>query len=87
MSNRISFVVGNGQRVSFWKDNWCGDTPLCASFPSLFALADEVTLQSFRAGLFSFISNEEHLEIMCAAKSKLLRLGGILGQSSNFGPS
>ena len=25
---------------------------------------DEVTLQSSRAGLFSFISNEEHVEIM-----------------------
>ena len=26
--------------MSFWKDTWCGDTPLCASFPSLFALVD-----------------------------------------------
>ncbi|RVW47973.1 Protein SHOOT GRAVITROPISM 6 [Vitis vinifera] len=26
--------------VSFWKDTWCGDTPLCASFPSFFALVD-----------------------------------------------
>ena len=39
VSSRISFVVGNGQRVSFWKDKWCGTTPLCKSFPSLFALA------------------------------------------------
>ena len=39
VSSRLSFVVGNGQMVSFWKDTWCGDTPLCASFPSLFALA------------------------------------------------
>ena len=38
VSSRISFVVGNGQRVSFWKDKWCGTTPLCKSFPSLFAL-------------------------------------------------
>ena len=35
VSSRLSFVVGNGQRVSFWKDTWCGDTPLCTSFPSL----------------------------------------------------
>ena len=25
--------------VKFWKDIWCGDEPLCVSFPSLFALA------------------------------------------------
>ena len=39
VSSRLSFVVSNGQRVSFWKDKWCGTTPLCDSFPSLFALA------------------------------------------------
>ena len=38
-SSRNSFVVGNGQRVSFWKDKWCGTSPLCVSFTSLFALA------------------------------------------------
>ncbi|RVW35544.1 DDT domain-containing protein DDR4 [Vitis vinifera] len=26
--------------VSFWKDTWCGDAPLCVSFPPLFTLAD-----------------------------------------------
>ncbi|RVX15155.1 Exocyst complex component SEC3A [Vitis vinifera] len=33
--------VGNGRRVSFWRDRWCGDSPLCESFPSLFALSAE----------------------------------------------
>ena len=37
--SRLFFVVGNGQRVKFWKDFWCGNKPLCVSFPSLFALA------------------------------------------------
>ena len=37
--SRLFFVVGNGQRVKFWKDFWCGNEPLCVSFPSLFALA------------------------------------------------
>ena len=32
-------MVSNGQRVSFWKGKWCGTSPLCVSFPSLFALA------------------------------------------------
>ena len=39
VSSRLSFVVGNGQMVKFWKDRWCGDSPLCVSFPTLFALA------------------------------------------------
>ena len=39
VSSRISFVVGNGQRVRFWKDKWCGTSPLFDSFPSLFDLA------------------------------------------------
>ena len=38
VNTRIYFVVGNGQRVSFWKDKWCETSPLCVSFPSLFAL-------------------------------------------------
>ena len=38
---RTSFSVGNGRRVRFWRDRWCGDAPLCESFPSLFALSIE----------------------------------------------
>ena len=33
------FSVGNGRRVRFWKDCWCGEEPLSLSFPSLFSLA------------------------------------------------
>ncbi|RVW40194.1 Transposon TX1 uncharacterized 149 kDa protein [Vitis vinifera] len=33
--------VGNGRRVSFWRDRWCGDAPLCDSFPSIYALSIE----------------------------------------------
>ena len=33
------FIVGNGRRVRFWKDRWCKDSPLCVSFPSVFALS------------------------------------------------
>ena len=25
--------------VRFWKDTWCGEVPLCDTFPSLYALA------------------------------------------------
>ena len=38
-SSKLSFQVGNGQRVRFWRDKWCGDEPLCDSFPSLFAFS------------------------------------------------
>ena len=34
-----SFTVGDGRRVKFWKDIWCGNIPLCEVFPSLFAFA------------------------------------------------
>ncbi|RVW47168.1 hypothetical protein CK203_070191 [Vitis vinifera] len=30
---------GDGKRVRFWKDIWCGNNSLCEAFPSLFALA------------------------------------------------
>ena len=30
---RLDFVVGDRKNVSFWKDKWCGTTPLCESFP------------------------------------------------------
>ncbi|RVW51874.1 hypothetical protein CK203_067969 [Vitis vinifera] len=36
---KVGFSVGNGRRVKFWKDNWCGNFTLCNSFPSLYAFA------------------------------------------------
>ena len=41
VSDRMAFIVGNGRRVSFWRDRWCGKSPLCMTFPSLFALTVE----------------------------------------------
>ena len=38
LSNNIVFSVGNGRRVRFWKNSWCGDEAFCNSFPSLYAL-------------------------------------------------
>jgi hypothetical protein len=38
-SNYISFKVGDGLRIRFWHDNWCGDSALKSSFPEFFALA------------------------------------------------
>ena len=39
VSSITLFVMGNGRRVKFWRDKWCGDEPLCVSFPSLLTLA------------------------------------------------
>ena len=36
------FSLGNGRRVRFWKDIWCGEEPLSLSFPSLFSLAANI---------------------------------------------
>ena len=39
VSNHLSFVVGDGMRIKFWKDSWCGDTLLFDAYPSLFTIA------------------------------------------------
>jgi len=33
------FVVGDGSKISFWHDLWCGDTTLKVAFPALFGIA------------------------------------------------
>ena len=38
MKSNFVFSMGDGRRVRFWKDRWCGDDTLSLSFPSLFAL-------------------------------------------------
>ena len=35
----IRFVVGSSQRISLWHDRWCGDRPLCCSFPIVYSLS------------------------------------------------
>ena len=37
--NYTSFIVGDGSRIKFWHDSWCGDHPLRVQFPDLFCLA------------------------------------------------
>ncbi|WJZ97788.1 hypothetical protein VitviT2T_016367, partial [Vitis vinifera] len=39
VTSSFDFVVGDGKKVRFYKDKWCGTIPLCEAFPSLFALA------------------------------------------------
>ena len=35
----VRFEVGNGSRVLFWQDVWCGEQPLMNAFPTLFTIA------------------------------------------------
>jgi hypothetical protein len=37
-------AVGNGCRTSFWKDAWCGHTPLMDKFPDLYNICNEQTI-------------------------------------------
>ena len=34
-----NFRVGNGTKIIFWLDNWCGSSALSLSFPELYAIA------------------------------------------------
>ena len=38
-NNKIGFRVGNGKKVRFWKDMWCGEEPLAMTSPELFSIA------------------------------------------------
>ena len=33
------FALGDGRRINFWKDVWCGEEALCVRYPALFNLA------------------------------------------------
>ena len=34
-----NLILGYGDRFIFWEDEWCGENPLSASFPTLYAIA------------------------------------------------
>ena len=38
-NNRVGFRVGNGRRVRFWQERWCGEEQLAVAFPKLFSIA------------------------------------------------
>ena len=39
LNGSLAYQVGSGQRERFWTDKWCGDEPLCESFPALFSIS------------------------------------------------
>ena len=38
-SKNVQFEVGVGEKVKFWTDRWCGDSPLQLTFPFVFGIA------------------------------------------------
>ena len=86
----FGFEVGDGKNVSFWKDKWCGTSPLSEAFPSLFALAtsketwvNEVwTTKGERRGswtptfnrLFNDWEMEEVGRLLCCLEGKMVRV-------------
>ena len=39
LRHHCSMKIGDGSKARFWEDWWCGEAPLCSSFPSLYRLA------------------------------------------------
>uniref|UniRef100_M1A801 Reverse transcriptase zinc-binding domain-containing protein n=1 Tax=Solanum tuberosum TaxID=4113 RepID=M1A801_SOLTU len=52
VSTRTSCKVGNGEKVAFWKDIWCGQWPLNQNFPELYNLcqAQDATVAELWTG-------------------------------------
>ena len=70
--SHCSFLVGDGQRVRFWEDWWCGDMALKDAFPELFVISRDTEvsvadLMSFPNGLlhwdFHFVRNVKDWEL------------------------
>ena len=38
LRHHCSVKIGDGSKVRFWEDWWCGEAPLCSSFPSLYSM-------------------------------------------------
>ena len=32
------FELGEGKRIRFWEDVWCGESPICTMFPTLYSI-------------------------------------------------
>ena len=39
MKLNFVFAIGDGSRVRFWEDTWCGESPICDIFPNLYMVA------------------------------------------------
>ncbi|KAG2700502.1 hypothetical protein I3760_06G000400 [Carya illinoinensis] len=58
---QVYFVVGDGLRIHFWFDVWCGETALFRVFPNVFRLA--ANQQDFISELMSFLNDEVYWNV------------------------
>ena len=61
MSRYIVYEIGNGSRVMFWRDRWCGETPLVASYPKLFRFC--LDKEASVTELMKFINGVLHWDV------------------------
>ena len=40
-SHQILYDVGDGSRVRYWQDRWCGETSLPVTYPELFRFCQD----------------------------------------------
>ncbi|KAG2675237.1 hypothetical protein I3760_13G175100, partial [Carya illinoinensis] len=58
---QVYFGVGDGSRIRFWFDVWCGESALFRAFPNFFRLA--VNQQASMSQMMSFSNEEVHWNV------------------------
>jgi hypothetical protein len=73
-SKFIRFEVGDGTRIRFWQDVWCGDRPLKESFPVLFRIARNK--EAWVSDHMQIMNEEIHWNVQFFSRSAGLGGGG-----------
>ena len=83
-SQNTTSSLGNGGRLGFWKDPWCGETVLCNAFPTLFNLAvhkddrvADVWVSSREDGGWSSVFLRPFFFFLISKKTNILKEGKV----------